>query len=541
MAKNDVFANGREIACKAASGKSVAAFPDVCFTPPDKVPATPPGIPIPYPNTAKAKDLAKGSKTVKISKKPVMLKNKSYFKTSMGNEPAKPTVKKGLITKKVKGKAYFTSWSMNVKIEGKNVCRHLDLTTHNHGSSPGNTVPWPYTDSMFSKPVCSKEKKAVEKNCETSEQEKKAFKKKQQRKTGASSNSETRPMTWKDKSCGGLLHKPTKEGLAEAKKMLKEGIEGQLNELNNILKNRLGGVSSGNGSIQGSGNAAALLAGPYTAIMETVAAAATVSGALPSLVSGGIEAHQTYSQLSNKMGQLRKEADKLGSDLNELKKRSDLKKKEKGPGLSSNERSQLRALDRKYKKEANDMADNMADKAKNDACLRARKCGLVPYNDTARGDLEQNLSDSRGCCPGQTGHHLLPKSYFKDGNGNDDRCPSYDPSKAPTVCLEGTSHTQGSHRKIHLKQDDFAGDFAKAAAGKLSYDDARDASLDAFEKTLPEAECSRECLKAQLDEYHKDCKDKDLRPVSAMKNAKLVDLASTPRATTPTPRARGGR
>lgn len=38
---NEVFANGREIACKAGSGKTIAAFPDTCFTPPEN-PATPP-------------------------------------------------------------------------------------------------------------------------------------------------------------------------------------------------------------------------------------------------------------------------------------------------------------------------------------------------------------------------------------------------------------------------------------------------------------------------------------------------------------------
>ena len=82
---NNVFANGMEVSCKAADGKSIAAFPDVCFTPPEN-PATPPGVPIPYPNTAFAKDTTKGSKTVKISKKEVMLRNKSYFKTSTGDE-----------------------------------------------------------------------------------------------------------------------------------------------------------------------------------------------------------------------------------------------------------------------------------------------------------------------------------------------------------------------------------------------------------------------------------------------------------------------
>jgi len=144
---NKVFANSREISCKAAIGKTICAFPDVCFTPPDKVPPTPPGVPIPYPNTGLASDTTKGSKTVQISNKEVMLKNKSYFKKSTGDE-AGCTPKKGVITSKITGKVYFQAWSMNVKVEGKNVTRHLDITTNNHASMPGNTPPWPYIDSM---------------------------------------------------------------------------------------------------------------------------------------------------------------------------------------------------------------------------------------------------------------------------------------------------------------------------------------------------------------------------------------------------------
>ena len=143
---NNVFSNGREVSCKSADGKSICAFPDVCMTPPEN-PATPPGVPVPYPNTGFAKDTTSGSKTVKITNKEVMLKNKSYFKTSTGDE-AGCAAKKGVITSKNKGKIYFTSWSMDVKFEGKNVVRHLDLTTHNHGSTPPNTAPWAYTDTM---------------------------------------------------------------------------------------------------------------------------------------------------------------------------------------------------------------------------------------------------------------------------------------------------------------------------------------------------------------------------------------------------------
>jgi hypothetical protein len=143
---NEVYANNMEIACKAGAGKSICSFPDVCFTPP-QTPATPPGVPIPYPNTGMASDTTDGSKTVQISSQEVMLKNKSYFKRSTGDE-AGCAPKKGVVTSTNMGKVYFTAWSMDVKIEGENAVRNLDLTTHNHNPSPGNTPPWMYIDSV---------------------------------------------------------------------------------------------------------------------------------------------------------------------------------------------------------------------------------------------------------------------------------------------------------------------------------------------------------------------------------------------------------
>lgn len=143
---NQVYANHMEVSCKKAAGKSICAFPDVCFTPP-QTPVTPPGVPIPYPNTGMASDATDGSSTVKISGQEVMLKNKSYFKRSTGDE-AGCAPKKAVVTSKNMGKVYFNAWSMDVKVEGENVVRNLDLTTHNHGSVPGNTTPWPYIDEM---------------------------------------------------------------------------------------------------------------------------------------------------------------------------------------------------------------------------------------------------------------------------------------------------------------------------------------------------------------------------------------------------------
>jgi hypothetical protein len=58
---HEVYANKRSIASKTAGGKAAAAFPDVCGSPP-KPPKI--GIPLPYPNTAFAKDTTNGSTTV---------------------------------------------------------------------------------------------------------------------------------------------------------------------------------------------------------------------------------------------------------------------------------------------------------------------------------------------------------------------------------------------------------------------------------------------------------------------------------------------
>jgi hypothetical protein len=138
----NVYANGLEIAGKASSGKSVAQFPDVCFTPPT-APPTPSGVPVPYPNTAMASDCENGSTRVQIGGKEVMLKNKSYIASSKGNE-AGGAPQKNILTHTNRGKAYFTAWSMNVRIEGENVPRHLDPMTHNHASQPGDGTPWVY-------------------------------------------------------------------------------------------------------------------------------------------------------------------------------------------------------------------------------------------------------------------------------------------------------------------------------------------------------------------------------------------------------------
>jgi len=163
---NQVYANGMEISCKAGSGKTICAMPDVCFTPP-QTPATPPGVPIPYPNTGMSSDCSDGSATVKISDQEVMLKNKSYFKKSTGDE-AGAAPKKGVITSTNTGKVYFVAWSMDVQFEGENVVRHLDMTTGNHACpTPNAAAPMAHVSKMSKsvKKACSQEIRKGKKAC----------------------------------------------------------------------------------------------------------------------------------------------------------------------------------------------------------------------------------------------------------------------------------------------------------------------------------------------------------------------------------------
>ena len=143
---HNVFSNTSQVAGKAGSNKSIARFPDVCMSPPSP-PAGP--IPIPYPDTSMSSDLKKGSKTVKLGGKPACLAQQSHYKPSaLGNEAATKSFGASVVTHVITGKTVFQSWSMDVKFEGKNVCRHIDLTTSNHNCPPPATPPLPTAEAM---------------------------------------------------------------------------------------------------------------------------------------------------------------------------------------------------------------------------------------------------------------------------------------------------------------------------------------------------------------------------------------------------------
>jgi len=130
-----VNVNMRSVVHKGSSGIATA-FPDVCKTP---APPSPSPIPIPYPNISKSSDTSKGSKKVKMDGNSIMLKD-SEFRMSTGDEAG--SAGGNMVTNKTKGPAKFIMYSFDVKVEGKNVPRQLDIMMHNASAISG-TPPFP--------------------------------------------------------------------------------------------------------------------------------------------------------------------------------------------------------------------------------------------------------------------------------------------------------------------------------------------------------------------------------------------------------------
>jgi len=123
----NVGVNKMSVVTKESDGVT-SAFPDVCKTPSPGGP-----VPIPYPNIAQSSDTAQGTKTVSVKGNPVCVKD-SNFSTSTGDEAG--TAGGGVASSKTKGKAEFVNFSFDVKFEGKNVARAMDLMLHNDKNTP---------------------------------------------------------------------------------------------------------------------------------------------------------------------------------------------------------------------------------------------------------------------------------------------------------------------------------------------------------------------------------------------------------------------
>lgn len=625
---NEVFANGLEIACKAADGKSVACFPDVCFTPP-----SPPAgwIPIPYANTSYAKDTTNASKTVFISGKPVMKKDISYFKTSTGNEPAAGP--KGVFTGVKKGKAYFNSWSMNVMIEGKNVDRHTDLMTHNHGSTP-NTSTWAYGDTQNVPPTeCTKDCISIEMSCgnpkraearkmctekrktkeekrreqvaknkmirehkknkkektETKKENKnknkttkhwKKLAKKALRHARNTINEKTEKLiTWKTKYCTGVLmiNVCTISDLNPDKKILnpKEPVSKEAKkDRDNAIKNKIKAEKKINDTIKDLTNINSKITELKGKLIEDAGTAfnkifkpPTIKGVAKKALTEAIIGTSVWDFLLKKVpyygwvrsGNAAYEVHKEARQIwNIAKKNISILDKE-----IIKITNKLSALQNKIKKEIIELKNikninksrflDMQKIAANNNCIKARKCNLISYNSSSNTSM-----GTAGCCPGQTGHHVLPGSMLrypnpnydkndKDSNEfiNIDECKNYNHGKAPTVCAEGSNQTECTHGEIHkclekslkkhysFNKKNESSNTAKKSI--ITLDAAINKSALCHQETFNRSSCSKSttgkskkkkigCIEAQLRDHYKIVCGNNLnisvRPVTGMTGTK---------------------
>ncbi|MFV0548390.1 MAG: PAAR-like domain-containing protein [Limnobaculum xujianqingii] len=525
--ETQVYINDREACSKACDGVSTAAFPDPCWTPP-----TPPVV-VPYPNTAYASDLDNGTSTVFVCNSMVAKEDISFFSTSTGDEGGTQAQPKNTVTSALKGKAYFQSWSPNVKFEGKCVARHHDLMTHNHGSKPGGTPVNLYRDSDKVRKECKKEIERVKKACSpedenSTDQKEKTRKKKKNKiekllgkgiKDKLSSFEDaiknklpkTAHNEWMKDHCDGLWLKPGGKGIdTKMRDEFNKTIENLQNDFDKVVKDALGEIvdelkqaawdkaqdialkKSGKlavrAGVKWGVGAAGAATGPGVVVTEGIATVLNAADAIytgATLIGDGIDLNKMLGEVDEYKDLINKAKDELA----ELVK-----------GATP---SQM-------------MSTGMGLMARLNECTRYKRCILPAYKNTNA----PNSFNGEGCCPGQSGHHILPNEMVK---GN---CSGYKESEAPTICVEGVNNGNGTHGQVHdslarkikdHKNSWFGGD-------TIDYADARDLGIDSIRDTFPESKCSKDCLKAQLDDYYKDKCKKDMPAVAGKKLPKGSDI-----------------
>ena len=509
-----VYANDLEIACKSTDGVASTAFPDPCWSPPP-----PKGGPIlvPYGNVAVAQDITNGTKTVFIMGQTVAIEDRAYFSTSTGNEPATYAFQKGLQTNVIKGKAYFRSWSMDVIFEGLGVDRHTDLVSHNHGSMPGNTPLFPYLSRADSDTTCSKEKERIEKACKPDNEHQKELRKKntflQKLEKVKRNDNKKGAEHWTSDHCAGMSVDLDKLGtledqyneavkvfdeLTEAFKEIPSMSASTLKEYLQDMAVNAGAKAAGKVAVKAGIKQAAgswlplvgnIIMGLWTAY-DAVEAIMDVS-AIKEAAEAALEQLDLLEKARNEVSALLEEARNFKNLSPEQKKEAIFK-------LLAQMQDVLATLD---------------------GCTRARKCNLVPYSNKIVNNKKTEPANDGGCCPGQTGHHLIYDKMMEECKSN------YSKGGAPTVCTEGLNQYVGSHGRVHSAMDKEVKDLVGAGKatggenGKMKMSDAINAAVNSHMSAFPLSRCSKNCIRKQLEEYYgKTCSevkvvDKGGRPV----------------------------
>ena len=118
-----ILVNGLGLTYKSTIGLSTATVPDVCKTPSPGGP-----VPIPYPNFATQSTLKDGTTTVTAKGQMIAVKGSQYGSSNGDEAGTAGGVKSGVNMKATD----WITYSFDVKMDGKNACRHTDKKFHNN-------------------------------------------------------------------------------------------------------------------------------------------------------------------------------------------------------------------------------------------------------------------------------------------------------------------------------------------------------------------------------------------------------------------------
>lgn len=144
-----ITVNGLGLTYKGTIGLSIATIPDVCKTPSPGGP-----IPLPYPNIATQSTLKDGTTTVLAKGGKMIAIKGSQYGMSSGDEPGTVGGVKSNVFKKATD---WITYSFDVKMDGKNACRHTDKKFHNDKNTvnlAGDVDPVVAALPNFEKALC---------------------------------------------------------------------------------------------------------------------------------------------------------------------------------------------------------------------------------------------------------------------------------------------------------------------------------------------------------------------------------------------------
>jgi hypothetical protein len=153
------------------------------------------------------------------------------------------------------------------------------------------------------------------------------------------------------------------------------------------------------------------------------------------------------------------------------------------------------------KKKNAEWAKDKSKKASANECIEARRCRLVPYKSASWKPQD----GTRGCCPSQTGDHLIPKSsFYKASVAAKTKVPgweNYKQQNAPCMCLEGGTNTHGTHGLRHTHH---LINGPKSGKGSfVSFSSEVELAAKGALVVTPNAHCSKDCIAAQLEAGHR--------------------------------------